>query len=97
MPPGLNNLRHIVVLMMENRSFDHMLGGLTATHPKIDGITPGLSNPDTVPPRIGFPRIRWRIFRGSSSLILTTISRRSICRFLVETPAPIASPACRGS
>ena len=26
MPPGLDNLRHIVVLMMENRSFDHMLG-----------------------------------------------------------------------
>jgi phospholipase C len=33
--------------MMENRSFDHMLGGLTATNPKIDGIKPGLSNPDT--------------------------------------------------
>ncbi|MGA7633132.1 MAG: alkaline phosphatase family protein [Terriglobales bacterium] len=26
MPPGLDNLRHIVVLMMENRSFDRMLG-----------------------------------------------------------------------
>ena len=28
MPPGLDNLKHIVVLMMENRSFDHMLGYL---------------------------------------------------------------------
>ena len=28
MPPGLDNLKHLVVLMMENRSFDHMLGGL---------------------------------------------------------------------
>ena len=27
-PPGLDNLKHLVVLMMENRSFDHMLGGL---------------------------------------------------------------------
>jgi phospholipase C len=47
MAPGLDSLKHIVVLMMENRSFDHMLGGLTATNPKIDGIKPGLSNPDS--------------------------------------------------
>jgi phospholipase C len=47
MPPGLDNLRHIVVLMMENRSFDHMLGSLTAVDPRIDGITDQLSNPDT--------------------------------------------------
>jgi len=47
MPPGLDNLKHIVVLMMENRSFDHMLGSLTAVNANIDGITPGLSNPDT--------------------------------------------------
>lgn len=47
MPPGLDNLKHIVVLMMENRSFDHMLGSLTAVNPNIDGITSGLSNPDT--------------------------------------------------
>jgi len=49
MAPGLDRLKHIVVLMMENRSFDHMLGGLTAKNPKIDGIKPGLSNPDTSP------------------------------------------------
>ena len=47
MPPGLDNLKHIVVLMMENRSFDHMLGSLTAVNPQIDGITAALSNPDT--------------------------------------------------
>ena len=28
MAVGLDNLKHIVVLMMENRSFDHMLGSL---------------------------------------------------------------------
>ena len=49
MAPGLQSLKHIVVLMMENRSFDHMLGGLSATNPRIDGIQPGLSNPDTSP------------------------------------------------
>jgi phospholipase C len=47
MPPGLEQLQHIVVLMMENRSFDHMLGSLKAVNPQIDGVTPDLSNPDT--------------------------------------------------
>lgn len=37
MPPGLDALRHIVVLMLENRSFDHMLGSLKAINPAIDG------------------------------------------------------------
>jgi phospholipase C len=47
MPPGLDNLKHLVVLMMENRSFDHMLGGLKAIDPRIDGLTGTESNPDT--------------------------------------------------
>jgi phospholipase C len=47
MAPGLDQLKHIVVLMMENRSFDHMLGSLAAVNPKIDGVTAALSNPDT--------------------------------------------------
>ncbi|MGD0792617.1 MAG: alkaline phosphatase family protein [Terriglobales bacterium] len=44
MLPGLDNLKHIVVLMMENRSFDHILGSLTAVDSRIDGITDQLSN-----------------------------------------------------
>jgi len=47
MPPGLDKLQHIVVLMMENRSFDHMLGGLKAQDPRINGLTGNESNPDT--------------------------------------------------
>jgi phospholipase C len=48
MPPaGLDNLSRIVVLMMENRSFDHMLGALKKTHPRINGLTGNESNPDT--------------------------------------------------
>ena len=48
MPPaGLDNLRHLVVLMMENRSFDHMLGGLKAVDARIDGLTGAESNLDT--------------------------------------------------
>src|SRR6202522_2799826 len=45
MPPGLDALKHIVVLMMENRSFDHMLGSGRG----IGGIDDAgaYSNPDT--------------------------------------------------
>jgi phospholipase C len=47
MSAGLDKLKHIVVLMMENRSFDHMLGSLTAKHPGINGLNGNESNPDT--------------------------------------------------
>src|SRR5579863_1769101 len=47
MSAGLDNLKHIVVLMMENRSFDHMLGALKQKNPKINGLTGNESNPDT--------------------------------------------------
>jgi len=49
MATGLDRLKHIVVLMMENRSFDHMLGSLKAVNPKIDGLTGTETNPDTTP------------------------------------------------
>ena len=47
MPPGLDKLKHIVVLMMENRSFDHMLGAMKRTDPRIDGLDGTESNPDS--------------------------------------------------
>jgi phospholipase C len=48
MPTGLDQLEHIVVLMMENRSFDHMLGSLKAVNPAIDGYVDSdpFTNPD---------------------------------------------------
>lgn len=47
--PALDNLKkieHIVVLMMENRSFDHMLGYLKLENGRtdVDGLTAGMSN-----------------------------------------------------
>lgn len=47
MTAGLQNLKHVVVLMMENRSFDHMLGSLRAEDPRINGLTGKESNLDT--------------------------------------------------
>jgi phospholipase C len=40
-------IKHLIVLMMENRSFDHMLGALKAVDPRIDGLSGDESNPDT--------------------------------------------------
>ncbi len=47
MSQGLDNLKHVVVLMMENRSFDHMLGSLKALDPRINGLTGAETNLDT--------------------------------------------------
>src|SRR5215469_8158086 len=43
---SLEKVDHVVVVMLENRSFDHMLGylSLTGRRPEIDGLRPGLAN-----------------------------------------------------
>lgn len=35
-----DGIKHVVVLMLENRSFDHMLGSLREVFPALDGIDP---------------------------------------------------------
>ena len=41
-------IKHVIVLMKENRSFDHMLGGLHAAgQPDAEAIPAGFSNPDS--------------------------------------------------
>src|SRR6266853_5897858 len=44
--PNLDKIEHIVVLMMENRSFDHVLGYLTLElgRTDVDGLTKDLRN-----------------------------------------------------
>src|ERR1044072_7052896 len=42
-----NKIEHLVVLMMENRSFDHALGFLKSASWPIDGLTGSESNPDS--------------------------------------------------
>lgn len=36
--PSADPIRHVVVLMLENRSFDHLLGDATRIYPDLDGI-----------------------------------------------------------
>lgn len=45
---AIGDIQHIVVLMLENRSFDHMLGDLSLSMGRtdVDGLQPGMSNPD---------------------------------------------------
>jgi phospholipase C len=45
---NLEKVDHVVVLMLENRSFDHMLGylSLMGGRSEIDGLRPGLANQD---------------------------------------------------
>lgn len=53
----LQNIQHFVVLMLENRSFDHLLGFLTANDPRVAGLTGNESNP-TNPAVPGTPEIK---------------------------------------
>jgi phospholipase C len=61
MPKRLNSLKHIVVLMMENPSFDHMRGDLKKQNPAIDGLDGTETNPDTT--ALKFRSSRWPMLR----------------------------------
>jgi phospholipase C len=45
-PPGKSGIKHIVVVMMENRSFDHFLGWLPQVNAQADGKQAGLTYVD---------------------------------------------------
>ncbi len=55
-PSSLQNIRHIVVLMLENRSFDHLFGYLKAADPRVEGLSGTESNPKD-PATPGSPEI----------------------------------------
>ncbi|MGC2238191.1 MAG: alkaline phosphatase family protein [Pyrinomonadaceae bacterium] len=44
---NLDKIEHIVVLMMENRSFDNVLGWLYPDNPDFRGVDSSMSNPDS--------------------------------------------------
>jgi phospholipase C len=47
MPLVNSKIKHVVCLMMENRSFDHMFGFMMSPDYKIDGLTGNETNPDS--------------------------------------------------
>src|SRR5438045_2191307 len=38
---GVGGIQHVIVLMLENRSFDQMLGSLKSLYPEMEGVDPG--------------------------------------------------------
>ena len=46
---GHDPIKHVVVLMLENRSFDHMLGGMTKIDPTVEGIRQNQPSSNTAP------------------------------------------------
>ena len=55
-PPEASGIEHIVVLMMENRSFDHMLGWLAGRRRPAGGLTLLRRQRQCRTPRIGWRR-----------------------------------------
>ena len=45
--PATDPIKHVVVLMLENRSFDQMLGGMTRFNPQAEGVKKGAPNSNT--------------------------------------------------
>jgi phospholipase C len=55
--PPLSNIQHFVVLMLENRSFDHVLGALKAQNPAVDGALDNEFTNHTDPASLSSPAI----------------------------------------
>jgi phospholipase C len=87
-------IEHLVVLMMENRSFDYMFGFLKSNSWPIDGLNGNETNPTARAPQFesvrtpSTPEILIRIHRTTSSA--------SINRSLATLRAPANLP-CRAS
>jgi len=47
---ALQQIKHIIVLFLENRSFDHMLGTFNGIYKTLEGVSPNHQNSDGSPP-----------------------------------------------
>jgi phospholipase C len=105
-PKGLQALEHVVVLMLENRSFDHMLGWLYSAAKNLspaghtfDGLTGNESCPDTD----GKPVTVHRITSATPNAYLMPgadpgegFAATNAQLFGTQTPAPGAVPGMAG-
>jgi phospholipase C len=66
MPQPLPGIDHIVVLMLENRSFDNLFGGLYPAGPGFHGLTGKESNDNPIPPGAGTWTV-WQAPPGSAT------------------------------
>jgi phospholipase C len=94
MTAGLDRLKHIVVLMMENRSFDHMLGALKQRDKRINGLNGDEWNPDSNGKQIVVQPLVADCKSGDLpdySFTAPPISETGVDRFFVMTCAALAA------
>ena len=105
-PVGLAGIEHIVVLMLENRSFDHMLGYLYSEQanvsPRGDAFD-GLTGTESCPDDNGDPVSVYKITPGTANAYLMPgadpgegFAATNAQLFGTETPAPGAPPTNQG-
>jgi phospholipase C len=96
--PGID---HVVVLMLENRSFDNLFGGLYPAGPGFYGLTGKESNVNTVPPGVGTWTV-WQAEAGSSTGAIPNpdpgelFTDMNIQLFGTDTPPRCATPTMSG-
>jgi phospholipase C len=91
--PGID---HIVVLMLENRSFDNLFGGLYPASPSFHGLTGKEWNYNPASPGIG----TWTVWQAGHSPAATTIpfpdpgeEFTDMNIQLFQTPSPVSCPS----
>ena len=80
-------IKHLVVLMMENRSFDHMMGLLKTENPELRGVTPGSYHESQYGRHSRAADRRCRVPRAAA--------RRSGARLFRRLPADVRHPVQR--
>ena len=66
-----NTIRHVVLLMFENRSFDHMLGDLQQVK-AVDGVQPG-----GVPRKIAFEGVDYLQEAGAARILTSDLKHEA--------------------
>jgi phospholipase C len=61
--PGKDPIRHVILLMLENRSFDQMLGGLKELFPALEGVDPAKPNVNKAPDKTPYPQQKTELRR----------------------------------
>lgn len=79
-------IKHLVVLMLENRSFDHMLGFMKSLNPAIDGLNGDelrginihMQSEDPDQPLVFDFRVKPRISRQTNALAIVRLMGISV-------------------
>jgi phospholipase C len=92
-PP--QQIKHLIVLMLDDRSFDQMLGALKSIDPRVDGLTGNESNPTATatPCRRGLSRL----FRASLTPTLTVAFWQWTGKSMEVMSPPRARNKCKDS